>query len=226
MPIDQFMRSLAVAHGSRTVGIVLSGTGTDGTLGLAEIQAQGGLTFAQDDESAKYPNMPRSAVEAGYVDYVMPPKRIAKELTRIGGMRYEIATRAEEHKEPADHPAMSAIFQLLKRHIGVDFTHYRQTTILRRLQRRMMVHKMEKLEDYLRYAQSHSGEIRALYQDMLINVTSFFRNPPVFDLMKALVFPGFMKNSTGGHSRCGYGQFKCASGAKRHIRWRLRCWNI
>jgi two-component system, chemotaxis family, CheB/CheR fusion protein len=193
MPIDQFMRSLAEANGSRTIGIVLSGSGTDGTLGIAEIQAQGGLTFAQDEDSAKYGNMPRSAVGSGCVDYVMTPKQIARELTRIA-KRYPAVVAVEEEQQPADHPAMGAIFQLLKRTSGLDFTHYRQTTILRRLQRRMVVHKMENLDDYLSYLQTNSNEVRALYQDMLINVTSFFRNAPVFDLMRALVFPGFMRN--------------------------------
>ncbi len=194
MPIDLFMRSLAEEHGDNAIGIVLSGSGTDGTLGIAEIQAQGGVTFAQDDATAKYNSMPRSAVNSGSVDYVLAPKAMARELVRIG--RLSNTRPPIEVEAPVGAPegtALNNIFQMLRRSTGLDFTHYRQTTILRRIQRRMVVHKMEKLEDYVRYLQSNSGEIKALYQDMLINVTSFFRNPAVFDALTSMVFPSLMK---------------------------------
>jgi two-component system, chemotaxis family, CheB/CheR fusion protein len=195
MPIDYFMRSVAEEYGPRSIGIVLSGSGTDGTLGIAEIQAQGGVTFAQDDATAKYNSMPRSAVNSGCVDYVLPPKQIARELARLSRLSYAQAPFTGEAPIPASEgaAALSSIFQMLRRSTGVDFTHYRQTTILRRIQRRMVVHKLEKLDEYVRYLHSNAGEIKALYQDMLINVTSFFRNPPVFDLLRTLVFPSIMK---------------------------------
>src|SRR5579863_229 len=194
MPIDQFMRSVAEEHGDNAIGIVLSGSGTDGTLGIAEIQAQGGVTFAQDDATAKYNSMPRSAVNSGSVDYVLAPKQIARELVRIARLSLTRSPIAVEAKVPAsDGAVLSSVFQMLRGSTGVDFTHYRQTTILRRIQRRMIVHKMEKLEEYIRYLQSNSSEIKALYQDMLINVTSFFRNPPMFDALTAAVFPSLMK---------------------------------
>jgi two-component system, chemotaxis family, CheB/CheR fusion protein len=194
MPIDHFMRSVAEEYGSHSIGVVLSGSGTDGTLGIAEIQAQGGVTFAQDDATAKYNSMPRSAVNSGCIDYVLPPKQIARELARLSRLSYAQAPlTVEAPVPPSEGAALSSIFQMLRRSTGVDFTHYRQTTILRRIQRRMVVHKLEKLEEYVRYLNSNAGEIKALYQDMLINVTSFFRNPPVFDLLKNLVFPSIMK---------------------------------
>ena len=197
MPIDHFMRSLAEANGNRSVGVVLSGSGTDGTLGMAEIQAQGGVTFAQDDESAKYNSMPHSAIAAGCVDYILPPRHMARELARIAKLTYSHApSTVETALSPADTPAMATIFQLLRRSTGVDFTHYRQTTIRRRIQRRMLVHKLDRIEDYVRYLQSNTAEIKALYQDMLINVTSFFRNPSVFDALKSTVFPSIMKHRT------------------------------
>ena len=196
MPIDAFMRSLAQAHGDRAIGVILSGTGTDGTLGMAEIQAQGGVTFAQEETSAKYDGMPRSAISAGNVDYVLPPKGIARELASIA--RHPYSARAASG-DGADIPlaeshSLDSIFQQLRRQTGVDFTHYRKTTILRRIRRRMVVHKLEKLQDYVRYLNTNQGEISALYQDMLINVTSFFRNPEVFDALKSTVFPVLCKS--------------------------------
>jgi len=193
MPIDHFMRSLADQKGNRAIGIILSGFGSDGTLGMAEIQAQGGVTFAQDEQSAKYDAMPRSVIAAGCVDYVLPPKGIAAELARISNHPY-VAPQFPRQSEGTESAGLDAIFQLLRRSTGLDFTHYRQTTILRRIQRRMVVHKIDKLADYVKYIQTNPSEIKALYQDMLINVTSFFRNPGVFEAMKSEVFPSILKN--------------------------------
>src|SRR5215468_2127302 len=197
MSIDHFMRSLANEEGSRAIGVILSGSGSDGTLGMAEIQAQGGVTFAQDTTTAKYDSMPRSAIAAGCVDYVLPPKAIARELARIAHHPYVAAEPGDDQDYGAgDNAGLNTIFQLLRRSTGVDFTHYRKTTILRRIQRRMVVHKIDKLDEYVRHVQLNPAEIKALYQDMLINVTSFFRNPRVFDTLKAEVFPAILKNRT------------------------------
>jgi len=195
MPIDHFMRSVAEEYRERSIGVVLSGSGTDGSLGIAEIQAQGGVTFAQDDVTAKYNSMPRSAVNSGAVDYVLPPKQIARELARIARLPHAQRPTAAESPVPAsDGAALSTIFQTLRRATGVDFTHYRQTTIVRRVLRRMVVHKIEQLDEYVRYLHSNSDEIKALYQDMLINVTSFFRNQAAFDVLRSTVFPSIMKS--------------------------------
>lgn len=194
MSIDHFMRSLASEERNRAIGVILSGSGSDGTLGMAEIQAQGGVTFAQDNASAKYDSMPRSAVASGCVDYVLPPKAIARELARIARHPYV----AGEPADGADYGTgesigLNTIFQLLRRSTGVDFTHYRKTTLLRRIQRRMVVHKIDKLDGYVKHVQINPAEIKALYQDMLINVTSFFRNPRVFEALKTEVFPAILK---------------------------------
>ncbi len=195
MSIDRFMRSLAEAKSNRAIGVVLSGSGSDGTLGLSEIQAQGGVTFAQDEATARYDSMPHSAIAAGCADYILAPKEIAHELGRIS--KHPFVARPEPHADAqladSSGTGLDSIFQLVRRHTGVDFTHYRQTTILRRIQRRMLVHKLERLSDYVHYLQSSSAEIKALYQDMLINVTSFFRNPKVFDALKTEVFPQILK---------------------------------
>src|SRR5262249_25624393 len=155
-------------EGNRAIGVILSGSGTDGTLGMAEIQAQGGVTFAQDEQTAKYDGMPHSAVAAGCVDYILPPRGIALELARIANHPYVSRPLPGVLEDAApDGSGLNTIFQLLRRSTGVDFTHYRQTTILRRIQRRMVVHKIEKLREYVKYVQINPGEIKALYQDML-----------------------------------------------------------
>jgi two-component system CheB/CheR fusion protein len=200
MPIDHFMRALAEDQGNRAIGVILSGTGSDGTLGMAEIQSQGGVTFAQDNASSKYDGMPRSAVAAGFVDYVLPPKGIARELARISRHPYV----AKDHKSaaadpgPSDNTALNMIFAVLRKKTGVDFTHYRQTTIMRRIQRRMVVHRIEKLDEYVKYIHTNPAEIESLYKDVLINVTSFFRNVRVFDSLKSLVLPNIIKNRAPG----------------------------
>jgi two-component system, chemotaxis family, CheB/CheR fusion protein len=196
MAVDHFMRSLAEQKGNRAIGVILSGTGTDGTLGMAEIQAHGGVTFAQDDATAKYDGMPRSAVVAGYVDSVLPPKGIADELARIARHPYVARDPLPHTVDPAPAPTagMNSIFRVLRRVTGVDFTHYRQTTILPRIQRRMVVHKIDNIDEYAAFVQGHPAEVKSLYQDMLINVTSFFRTPRVFDALKSVVFPSIHKS--------------------------------
>ena len=195
MPIDHFMRSLAEAHGNGAIGVVLSGTGSDGTLGLAEIQAQGGVTLVQDETTARYDGMPRSAIAAGVVDFILPPDGIARELARIAHHPYLALERTKE--TAAVQPqveGIDSVFQALRRATGVDFTHYRQSTIRRRIHRRMIVHKIDRLSDYVKYVLTNPPEVKALYQDMLINVTSFFRNPKVFEVMKTAVFPNMLKH--------------------------------
>jgi two-component system, chemotaxis family, CheB/CheR fusion protein len=196
MAVDSFMRALAEAQGNKAIGVILSGAGTDGTLGLAEIQAQGGVTFAQDETSAKYDGMPRSAIATGSVDFVLPPAEIARELTRIARHPSVARPAKDEAGElaPEQHMGLNTIFQLVRKSTGVDFTHYRHTTIRRRIQRRMIVHKIDTLPRYVKYVQQNPAELKALYQDMLVNVTSFFRNPASFDALKTRVFPGFLKD--------------------------------
>jgi two-component system CheB/CheR fusion protein len=195
MSIDHFMRTLAEQQGNRAIGVLLSGSGTDGTAGLAEIQGHGGVTFAQDEASAKYHSMPASAITAGCVDYILPPKAIARELARIASHPYLARDHAGEAADiaPAESTGLTLVFQLLRKTTGVDFTHYRKTTILRRIQRRMVVHKIDKMQEYVKYIQTNPAEIKALYQEVLINVTSFFRNPRVFDALKSHVFPDILK---------------------------------
>jgi two-component system CheB/CheR fusion protein len=213
--IDFFFVSLAKDQRERAIGVILSGTASDGTLGLEAIKADGGITFAQD-ETAKYNSMPRSAITAGCVDLVLSPERIAKELAHIARHPY-LAVRAplpaEEAEDQIPEPAVSAggrfrprsetktahdelahsslrkILILLRNHSAVDFSLYKTSTIRRRIDRRMALNKLTSLDAYAQFLRRTPAEINALYTDLLIGVTSFFRNPEAFDILKRSVFP-------------------------------------
>lgn len=199
--IDIFLRSLATDQKKNAIGVVLSGTGTDGTLGLAAIKGEGGITFAQDSQTAKYDGMPTSAIASGCVDLVLPPEGIAGELTRIRKHSYvaEDDRLEEVDGEAASDPEMLQVFRLLRRLTKVDFSEYKQPTIQRRIRRRMALHKIEKLDEYVALLQGHRQELGLLYQDLLINVTSFFRNPEAFEALRQLVYPGLL-DSKKDHS--------------------------
>ena len=181
MSIDHFMRSLA-EQGNRAIGVILSGTGTDGTLGMAEIQAQGGVTFAQDEATAKYDSMPRSAIAAGCVDYVLPPKGIAKELARIAHHPYVCSRQfRRRRKRPAlGEPGLNTIFQLFRRSPAWISPTTARPPSFAASNAAWSSTKSTKLNDYVKYVRSNPAEIKALYQDILINVTSFFRGPAMF----------------------------------------------
>ncbi|MFP5227599.1 MAG: chemotaxis protein CheB [Acidobacteriota bacterium] len=191
--IDIFLRSLADSQGANAIGIILSGTGSDGTLGLAAVKGEGGITFAQDTLSAKYESMPSSAIAAGCVDFVLPPEEIAQELARIREHPYVAGAHLEPVEDQGVDANMGQIFRLLRRAAKVDFSDYKPPTIGRRIQRRMVLHKMDKLADYVALLHRDRNEINALYQDLLINVTSFFRNPEAFDILKQLVYPAILQ---------------------------------
>jgi two-component system CheB/CheR fusion protein len=201
--IDTFLRSLAKDQGSNAIGVILSGTASDGTNGLSAIKSEGGITFAQD-ETAKYDGMPASAISTGSVDKVLPPDGIAKELVRIAQHPYVtgIAIPLEQdvsHKESK----MGQLFALLRRATRVDFSEYKPPTISQRVARRMALHKIERLDEYVDLVQRDRGELSSLYQDLLINVTSFFRDPEAFEALKELVYPQLFKqrNQDGAPTR-------------------------
>lgn len=193
--IDIFMRSLAADQGSNAIGVVLSGTGSDGTAGLRAIKGEGGITFAQDTESAKYDGMPASAMAADCVDFALPPEEIAHELSRMSQHPYVAGARTvnAEIAEPTGESYMTQVFRVLRRVTRVDFSEYKLPTITRRIQRRMVLHKVDRLEDYLALLTRDRDEVAALYKDLLINVTSFFRNPEAFDALKQNVYPAILQ---------------------------------
>jgi len=186
-PIDRFFRSLAEDQGHRAIGVILSGTATDGTLGLAAIKAAGGITFAQDD-SALQSGMPQSAVAGGCVDFVLPPAAIAQEIARIARHPH-VAPAPAGRPEAPDGLDLANVLRLLHDAFGVDFNQYKVNTLSRRITRRMALHRLRDLPDYERFLHGDPGEVEALYQDLLIGVTSFFRDPGVFTALQATILP-------------------------------------
>ncbi|MFA4901499.1 MAG: chemotaxis protein CheB [Desulfobaccales bacterium] len=193
LPVDTFLTSLAADKGGQAIGVILSGTASDGVQGMKAIKEAGGLTFAQDEHTAKYPGMPQSSVAAGCVDFILTPEGIARELSRLARHPF-VGPCAEEVLKPGEESVFGQILTLLKRATGVDFTFYKHSTIKRRTLRRMALRKIEALGNYLAYLKEHPDEISALYADILINVTSFFRDPDVFDELKQSVFPVLMQD--------------------------------
>lgn len=182
--VDHFFASLAEEMGDRAVGIILSGTGSDGAAGIRAVKAGGGITIVQDPASAKFDGMPRSAIDTGHVDLVLAAERIGQELPSM--LRYPRNLNSLS-KEPAHESSLQHILRLLRQRSGVDFADYKPSTVERRLGRRMAVHKLGNLGDYLRYLEQSPQEVDELFQDILISVTSFFRDPDAFAaLEKAL----------------------------------------
>jgi two-component system CheB/CheR fusion protein len=194
-PIDLFFRSLAEQQGHRSIGVILSGSANDGTLGLEEIKAAGGITFAQDD-TAEHNSMPRSAIAEGCVDFVLPPEDIAHELARLGRHPYVMPTGEAAAAQARNESYISRILDTVRHATGVDFSNYKRNTLQRRITRRMVLHKTENLRDYVRFLQNTPTEADALYQDILINVTSFFRDAEAYDVLKARIFPRLVTNKS------------------------------
>jgi two-component system CheB/CheR fusion protein len=252
--IDTFFESLAQDQRERAIGVILSGTATDGTLGLEAIKAEGGITFAQDD-SAQHDSMPRSAIAAGCVDYVLKPEDIAKELARIAkhpfaaGQPYDSlqpehdrasATAHQDDDTPlpsggrgtprnearkaraeGDAPAGTTedngykkILLHLRNHSGVDFSLYKSATIQRRIMRRLVLNHRQTLEEYAQFLRGNSKELDALYSDVLISVTSFFRNPEAFDILQRKVFPKLLQQR--GDDPCRAWVLGCSTGQEAY----------
>jgi len=196
MPIDHFFSSLAKDQGVKSIGVIFSGTASDGTLGLKAIKAAGGITFAQDPKRASHPEMPRNAIAAGCVDSVLPIEKIAKELLRIAHHPYLTLLPLDEGIEvpPKGESELRKVFRILRGSTGVDFTQYKANTLRRRIRRRMILLKLDTLKAYTQYLLEHRGEVDSLFQDVLIHVTGFLRDPEVFEALKTTVFPSFVKD--------------------------------
>ena len=189
--IDLFFSSLGVVHQSYAVGVVLSGALTDGTLGLQVIKSYGGLTFAQDQSSAAFDSMPNSAIRAGVVDFVLPPEKIAERLIAINyPFHSDYLKDGKSGSLPQqDEEVFKQILTVLRVRRGVDFTYYKQSTLKRRIIRRMALSKIEKPVDYLVFLRENKSEQDALYNDMLISVTNFFRDTQSFEFLCNTIFP-------------------------------------
>ena len=194
-PIDYFMRSLAEDQGPRAIGVVLSGTGTDGTFGLRAIKEAGGITFAQSPDSSRYDGMPRSAIDSGWADISLAPEGIADELMRITRTPYLIHSK---FSSPPLQESVAKLIVLMRAAFGNDLSAYKSTTVERRIARRMALHKIEKITDYLKFVQTNADELRVLYKDMLIGVTAFFRDKESLNALKSKVFPRILDGKEAG----------------------------
>ena len=193
MPIDSFFHALAADRGSKALGVILSGAASDGTLGLQAIKAAGGITFVQEVRTAKFDSMPRSAIAAGVADFVLPPAGIARQLAAVAH-ESRVPVEPGEAIEPPANAELAKIFRLVRSATGVDFTHYKHSTLTRRIKRRMALRGFETLADYSRDLEQNREEAKALCENCFITVTAFFREPAVFEELKRRVFPALVEN--------------------------------
>lgn len=194
MAIDFFLRSLAEEQGEKAIGVILSGTGTDGTLGLRAIQGAGGVTFVQEPSNAKYDGMPLSAVQNGLATYVLPVDRMPDQLRSYVRTLFAGRVKPAPLAEAAAPGALKKIMLLIRTRTGHDFSLYKLSTIRRRIDRRMAAHSIEEMDDYARYLKEHPDETLILFKELLINVTSFFRDTEAFAALKKEVLPRLFEN--------------------------------
>jgi two-component system CheB/CheR fusion protein len=191
LPIDFFFKNLAYVYQNKAIGILLSGTGSDGTDGFKEIKAEGGITFAQDN-SAQFKGMPKNAIDAGFVDFILSPEQIAKELSDLLKLPYTSLSASDI--DLGKEAELRRIFIILHNKKGVDFSLYKQTTISRRILRRLALNHQKSVEEYIALLRANNNEVEQLYQDLLINVTNFFRDSSVFKELTTKIFPAIFKN--------------------------------
>src|SRR5580704_10064908 len=196
MPVDRLLRSVAGQCGSRAIGVILSGTGSDGAAVVEAIKAAGGVTFAQDAATAKFGGMPQAAVATGCVDFILPPERIVAELVRIGRHPYiaDAQPAQPERTAAADEAQFGGILSVLQGATGIDFSLYREKMVKRRILRRLALRNINSLADYGARLKSDYEELMALQRDLLIGVTSFFRDKESFECLKKLVFPRLLQD--------------------------------
>jgi len=199
LPIDLFFTSLAEVHQSHAIGVVLTGNGSDGTMGLQHIKEHGGITFAQDPSTAAYNGMPQHAINAEVVDFIIAPENLSAKLIDLQ-QSFKIANNVDENdsKDKLVEDGFRQVLALLRVKVGVDFNFYKQTTVRRRIIRRMLMLKKDSIIDYLDYLKKNKTELNILFQDLLIPVTSFFRDSQTFDTLCENVFPEVVKNKKAG----------------------------
>jgi two-component system CheB/CheR fusion protein len=198
LPIDHFFASLASASGARAVGIVLAGTGADGSVGLRAIKSAGGMVMAQDPAPPECEGMPQSAIATGLVDFQMPPAEMASQLLAYVAHSDKGLAAGTGAPAPLSAQALRQALALLHTETGHDFSHYKPSTIHQRIERRMAVHQMDDMQAYAELLQQKPAEVQALMQDLLIGVTSFFRDTEAFTFMQAQVVPGLFEGKALG----------------------------
>jgi len=219
MPIDHFLRSLAEDQKENAVAVILSGNGTDGTLAIRAINGSGGVAFVQDPATAKFDGMPRSAIATGLADFVLPPSAMAAHL--IEYVRHFDATDAEAVVTPPAKPddrhrsPMQRIHAILRARTGNDFSGYKKSTISRRIERRMSIHRLDDPAEYARFLEEHPDEVHVLFRELLIGVTSFFRDPEAFAALKEKILPRLL-NGKSDHSPVRIWTPACATGEEAY----------
>ena len=214
LPIDIFFRSLAEEAGSHAIAIILSGTGSDGTNGIKAIKENEGMVIVQDLDTSKFDGMPRSAMRTGLVDAQISPEEIAMELQHIAGS--PIAAVHGKTVQEIDSELMKKVYTILKKVSNVNFTHYKQTTILRRMERRMMITHKDKLSDYVDFLQESAEEVRILSKEVLIGVTSFFRDPDFFQILKEKVITDIVSRDPGSDEAIRVWVAGCSTGEEAY----------
>ena len=215
-PIDRFFRSLAEAPLEK-IGVVLSGAGTDGSVGLRAITEAGGLTAAQDPGEAVYDSMPRSAIEASRVDLVLPVADLARRFSEQRAVlrRLQQLGETDDVFSGEEEETIRGIFEQVRSRTGHDFSQYKRSTMLRRIRRRLQVHQIASLEEYRDYLDNHPGEATALQKDLLISVTNFFRNPEAFVALREEVLPKLV-STKGPNDQIRVWVVGCASGEEAY----------
>ncbi|MBK8510301.1 MAG: chemotaxis protein CheB [Candidatus Competibacter sp.] len=200
LPIDVFLRSLAEDQNEKAVAIILSGTGSDGTRGVRAIKEYGGMAMVQSEESAKFDGMPRAAIATGLADFVLPPEQMPGQLLSFA--KHPYITKVERSETLlSDEQGLTRIFAILREKCKVDFTFYKPSTVTRRIERRMTINQTDDIRDYVAFLSNHPGEVVALYRELLIGVTSFFRDQDAFDRLAQLGLTEIFKNPESRESR-------------------------
>ena len=200
LPIDVFLRSLADDQAEKAIGVILSGTGSDGVRGIRAIKEAGGMVMVQSEESAKFDGMPRAAIATGLADFILPPDEMPAKLMSFA--RHPYAAKVDRPQTLlSDEDRLTRIFALLRERTRVDFTFYKPSTVVRRIERRMTVNQIHDLRDYVKFMEAYSGEVMTLYRDLLIGVTSFFRDREVFDELEAQYLPALFERVGGTEIR-------------------------
>jgi two-component system, chemotaxis family, CheB/CheR fusion protein len=200
LPIDIFFRSLAEDQGEKAIAIILSGTGSDGTRGVRAIKETGGMIMVQEPESARFDGMPKSAIGTGLADFTLPPGEMPEQL--LSFVLHPYATKVDpSHAILSDEDGLARIFALLRESSKVDFTQYKPNTMIRRIERRMSINQVQDLNDYVQHMEHNPGEVTALYRELLIGVTNFFRDPDTFDELREKYLPALLRQTKGRELR-------------------------
>jgi two-component system CheB/CheR fusion protein len=216
LPIDFFFRSLAADQRELAIGIVLSGTGSDGTMGVRAIKEAGGMVMAQAPETSEFDGMPRSALATGVVDYVLPANKMVAQLMAYLKYAFGKLSSATDHPAVGTEGTLKKIFILLRHHVGHDFSQYKPSTIYRRIERRMSVHQIGSINEYEHYLQQMPEELEALFRDLLIGVTQFFRDAEAFEALETQVIPKLFTNKTASNGVVRVWVAGCSTGEEAY----------